>query len=348
VVVGGSVYAFDVRTGTVYAFAESCAAAGGRCRPTWTAATEPTRAPNQFVVNDVSWRLAVSGGVVLAIQKGDHDAIYAFDARTGTPLWYHSEPAFHSGAPFDTPVVEGGYVAADIRGGLEAFPVRCRTDGGECPAAWTFHAGSYVVAADGVFFTNGWSTASPTSGTVYALPADCASGGRPCRPLWTASDHGFGELAVGDGMLFATSIFGARLDAYSTSCGSGGSSCDATWTASSIGSPVWTPVVEAGVVYVASSDGGLRAFAPTCGSGGAACTPIWTASAGESAASPPTIEGTRLFTVTVDGRLSAFALSTPRASSPNAPSAHDAILSIAIAAMGVLLLLVGRLRRRRG
>jgi MYXO-CTERM domain-containing protein len=342
VVADGIVYGFDVRSGTVFAFETTCGTGGATCEPLWTHRTDPTRAPNRFVVNDVPWRLAVSDGVVFAIAKGDHDGLYAFDALTGRLLWLHSEASDGGLSPFDTPIVEGGSVFANIgQQGLQAFPIGCRSDGNECPAAWTFSPSGFVAAADGFVYTNNWT--SGTSGTVYALPVDCAEGGGICQPRWSAADDGWGEIVVGEGKVLASSINGDALDAFSASCSD---PCDPAWTARSLGGPRWAPVVVNGVVYVGSADGSLHGFSISCGTDGSTCQPLWSRTIPGSVMSPPAIEGMTLFAVTLDGRLVGFSLPSmagePTASS-SAPT-HWIYLGLA-ALVGIALLASARRRR---
>jgi outer membrane protein assembly factor BamB len=324
----------------VYAFAEDCATDGSVCDPLWSKPTEPTRATNGFVVNDVPWRLAVYDGIVFAIAKGDHDGLYAFDATSGRPLWKHTEAFTGSLSPFNTPVLESGFVLANLgEEGLQAFPIRCRTDAGQCGASWTSSPGSFISSGGGIVYTNGWT--SGTAGTAYALPANCGTGGATCKPLWTAPDDGWGETAAGEGKLFVTSIAGDALDAFPAGCSD---PCEADWTAHGIGGPRWAPVVENGLVYVGSADGSLHAFSVSCGTGGQTCEPIWSRRVPDSVMSPPAIAGTRLFAVTLDGRLVSFEI--PTSNQTRSPSSAPFWLGLVSLGALVMLLVVRAVRSR--
>ena len=353
-VADGVVYV-GAQDGRVYAFPTECGTGGvacsplwvgdtggATCEPLWTHPTEPTRAPNRFVVNDVPWRLAVSDGVVFAIAKGDHDGLYAFDALSGRLLWRHTEQSPGTLSPFDTPVLQGGSVFANLgKEGLQAFPTGCRSDGKECPAAWTFSPSGFVAAADGLVYTNNWT--SGTSGTVHALPVDCAAGGGTCRPRWSAADDGWGEIAVGEGKVFASSINGDALDAFSASCSD---PCDPAWTARSLGGPRWAPVVVNDVVYVGSADGSLNGFSVSCGTDASTCQPLWSRTIPGSVMSPPAIEGMTLFAVTLDGRLVGFSLPSMAGETTASSSAPTFWIFLGLTALVGIALLASA--RRRG
>jgi outer membrane protein assembly factor BamB len=80
------------------------------------------------------------------------------------------------------------------------------------------------------------------------------------------------------------------------------------WTGATGAAVNSSPAVDAGVVYVGSTNGNLYAFAVGCATGGLACTPIWTGATGGAIDSSPAVAGNKVYVGSGDGKLYAFAV----------------------------------------
>jgi MYXO-CTERM domain-containing protein len=114
------------------------------------------------------------------------------------------------------------------------------------------------------------------SGTFFAFPASCGTGGASCEPAWTTHlsgtiDH---TATVADGLVFVSTTRG-RLYAFPTDCSA---TCAPRWTAE-VGKQIYSsPVVADGMVYgIDLWNGTLYAFEERCS---ARCRPAWTADLG--------------------------------------------------------------------
>jgi hypothetical protein len=262
----------------VVAFPKDCA---DPCTPLWTLNVPSGGSPLEHT------ELAVGDGIVAAATRGTLVVVES-DCRTDGeacgPLW-RAEPPGGSGG-YVSPLIDDGVVRVmsgvgsmpDYRVSAAAFPIRCRTGGGECAPLWTADLGrgtlySPGTALNGVFYQQ-------VGAVMSGFRADCGTGGARCEP-------DFAIEALGDQSTQAGSLYGpvglggelvvssgdGNLYAYREHCGS---SC----------SPLWVgPVADfldsspqlAGNLVVVSTEEGLTAFALGCGSRGERCEPRWTA-----------------------------------------------------------------------
>ena len=153
-------------------------------------------------------------------------------------------------------------------------------DVGRLRLAWRGPVGSgarvqQIVQGGGYVFA---AAATRESGSVWAFPASCGTGGTTCDPLWhTAPSPSarYPSLAFADGMLF---VGGDDVFAFAPSCRTDGGVC----------SPAWTGQVQGGVhgllaardvIYAGSSEsypsGRIYAFPAGCTPTGSRCAPLW-------------------------------------------------------------------------
>jgi hypothetical protein len=207
--VGSAVVGFDAHCGT----------GGESCRPSflWPTGGKEVRGP-------------VRAGAELLFTSTD-GSVYALPVECPElpcrPLWTGD-----TGGYLGTfPVVAGDKVFVARGSTVYAFPLGCRSDGGECPPAWTApvervdypsveHADDRIVIVARELMGSG--------PTMWAFPPDC---GNPCRPLWVATVEGrVGPVVVVGGTVFA-GTYGGEVLAFPVDCATDGSACAASWTA---------------------------------------------------------------------------------------------------------------------
>lgn len=232
--------------GHVYAFPTACTLA--HCRPEWNGVAGDGPVPTPSVNEDF---------VYAATNK-----LYAFPTHCGTDnrncaaAWIGDLPGRASGSPQGG----GGLVVVSSRGGvggIVAFPAVC-TD--PCHPAWTGAtggpAGPTVLSADFAFVV--------AHRRLLAFPLSCTA---TCQPAWTGALPGSASaartlstpLVDGDSVYIAGSD--GRLYVFSTSCAE--ASCNPSSIYRLGGSPLLTPIVEHGVVYVVARSGTISAI-PAC------------------------------------------------------------------------------------
>jgi outer membrane protein assembly factor BamB len=228
---------------------------------------------------------AVSGGVVYIVTERGLEA-YALDCASDgsvcAPLWRAETTGAHS------PVVAHDEVYLRTASELVAYPTTCSTP---CRPAWRGELGAgvgYPAAHGGIVYAS-----SEEQPGVYAFPAQCATGGARCEPLWKGlvedRPASLTSPAVGEGTVvlhthgFRSGMGFSRIVAFPAACGTAGVTCMPRWQAEvpwtpggSNSSRATTPAVGAGVAYLAI-DPGLRAYALDCATGGATCEPLWLA-----------------------------------------------------------------------
>ncbi len=251
VVSGGLIYV-NSRSGP-YAFAVSCVARGGTCRPRWHGAGPGGFSPP-----------VIHEGLVLS---NELEGLRAYPASCGTtalacePLW--TSP--HGGALSSPVVADGRVFVHHGAGDLYAFPVSCGTRGSVCEPDWTwrppFGYTAPTVAGSGAIVYVG-------ADRLYAFSASCGSGGAACQPLWTAEVPGskasfLPAPAVGGELVFVATD---RLLAFPASCRAR-EACRPIWTSRVLGTwqGISTPTVTERSVYVTGANGDLYAFTVPAG-----------------------------------------------------------------------------------
>jgi outer membrane protein assembly factor BamB len=207
---------------------------------------------------------AVSDGV-LYLNNGVH--VDAIDLATHAVLWRGRT----QGQTATAPTVSRGLVfVVDGLSKLHAFPVGCRSDGGECPVLWTSSAGafpfSHPVAENGVVYVGGI-----TPQGVAAYSASCGIGGATCDPLWTVDlGQTTSSPALDNGVLYVQT--GAELFAIDVN------THGVLWHAAALrpNDPEWNvaPTVANGLVFVSTTTD-LLAFPIGCAADGSECAPRW-------------------------------------------------------------------------
>ena len=355
VVWGGMVYGLDPVHATLYAFPASCGSGGAICHPLWRQDVGVGRgkgkAGNTQAPTIVDGVLYIAGESSL---KDDEqvDRLYAFDARTGDPLWIGVQggPTGVT-SPFDyTPIVADGKVFVVFGNTLHAFPVGCASGGAECPPAWTYTTHDLVMGnpyvSNGVVLVKSWVP----SAHIQAFATDCGTGGATCDPIWRAEDNAVDYgLVAGDGYVFDSGVGNGITYAFPLRCAN---PCQPAWRTEKLG-PINNDGVSVsnGVVYVGTQGGRVLAYPTRCRTDGRVCDPLWSYEGppgGEFPAtgsfSPPAIVGGKVFTVTADGKLYAFAL-PGGGTGPSGSRGGDLVSYVTLAAV-VGLVVVFAVRRR--
>jgi len=198
----------------------------------------PSRLLWEFEAEGAIGSPVIVDGVAYAV-SGEHH-LHAFDAKTGKLLW-----EFEFGDWMDTPVVvEHVVYAGSDDGHLRAF------EASTGKLLWDFEAGGPIetpVAVEGVAY------AGSDDGHLRAFDAKTG------ELLWEfqAGDWISTEVVM-DGVVYAWSGFNdSHLRAFAAMTG------QLLWkyeVAGDVDTPMGTPVVESGVVYVGGSDEHLRAL----------------------------------------------------------------------------------------
>jgi hypothetical protein len=146
------------------------------------------------------------------------------------------------------------------------------------------------------------------SSILSAYPADCATDGSYCAPLWIAHP-GYADWAspaVAGGMVYMQTDSG--LSVYQVGCRSDGGECSPIWTGTDAASAYTSPTVANGLLFVATKNGELQAYdTQACAAAGGVCAPMWTADLfGSEPMSTPTVSKGVVYIVGNDGVLYAF------------------------------------------
>jgi eukaryotic-like serine/threonine-protein kinase len=308
---GGTLFAFDAAGST------NCSGGVPRiCAPVWTAAT----------TGDVIASPTVAVGRVFVVSaNGFPDAVYAFDATDGTPLWSapgvdldqhrhtHSAPAVAKGVVYvglpggslDPRDVVAAFDAAGNTGCSGTAPARtCEPmwadDVDGLPASPTVINGVLYVQAD----------------RLYAFDAagvtNCSGTPKHCAPLWTAAGSAGldSSPAVVNGVVYDGA---AAYDAAGvTNCSGVPKTCAPLWTETIGGVAASSPSVANGVVYLGSTDSKLYAFDAdgtiNCSGIPKSCAPLWSSATGGAVASSPAISNGFVYVGSADHKLHAFRL----------------------------------------
>jgi outer membrane protein assembly factor BamB len=146
-----------------------------------------------------------------------------------------------------------------------------------------------------------------SNGGLHAYPADCASDGSVCPPLWTGgSDYAdWSSPAVGGGAVYIGGVGG--LFAFKVGCRSDGGQCPPLWRGTTATSAYTSPTFLEGVVYIANDNGNLEAYdTSACAAAGGFCSPMWRADLGGNVFSSPAIADGIVYVGGHDGFLYAF------------------------------------------
>jgi hypothetical protein len=233
--------------GHVYAFPTQCSIL--HCRPVWNGVAGDGPVPTPSVNEDF---------VYAATRR-----LYAFPTHCGTDdrncaaAWIGDLPGRAAGSPQGG----GGLVVVSSMGragGIVAFPAVC-TD--PCHPTWTGAtggpAGPTALSADSAFVV--------AHGRLLAFPMSCAG---TCTPTWTgplpgsaSSGHTLSTPLVDGDSVYIAGADG-RLYVFATSCAETSCAPVATYPLGS--SPLLTPIVEQGVVYLVSRSGSITAIPAAC------------------------------------------------------------------------------------
>jgi hypothetical protein len=158
---------------------------------------------------------------------------------------------------------------------------------------------SSPAVANGVLYVS--------NGGLHAYPANCASDGSTCPPLWTGGSNyaDWSSPAVGGGAVYIGGVSG--LFAFKIGCRSDGGQCAPLWRGTSATSAYTSPTYSDGYVFIANDDGTLEAYnASTCAAAGGTCSPRWTADLGGNVFSSPAVADGIVYVGGHDGFLYAF------------------------------------------
>lgn len=221
-------------------FGAHCASGGEACRPSfqWPTGGETVSGPVE------------GGGELLVTTYGG--SLHAFPPECPElpcrPLWNG-----HTGGPTATPPVVSSDTAFVTAGpSVHAFPLGCRSDGGECPSDWTATVeGVELLGVAHADERRVIAVSLTEPGSIWAFPSRCA---QPCSPLWTAETGArLGRVEVVGGKVFAGTYDGAVL-VYPAGCAADGSECPVSWSASVPGR-ISELFVDSSGIYVVSWGG---------------------------------------------------------------------------------------------
>ena len=233
--------------GKFYAYPISCTTP---CAPLWT----------RQLAGGMSAPPAVADGVVyVGASRGTDGDLWAFDAATGAIIW-RAQPNERP----TTPAVANGMVYVTA-GALFAYPTAC---GNPCTYAWAGQgAGSQPVVSGGFVYVDAGFV---NHFEVFAASPSCTT---PCPLAWDAftMSHAHTAPAVGGGKVYLAEGSGV-VQAFPATCAS--SSCSALWTATITSpggwyeksSPLPSPALANGVLYLGANDGNLYALDAATGS----------------------------------------------------------------------------------
>ena len=164
---------------------------------------------------------------------------------------------------------------------------------------------SSAAVANGVVYVADYGV---FNGVLNAYPADCATDGSYCSPLWTAHP-GYADWAspaVAGGMVYMQTDDG--LFVYPVGCRNDGGVCAPIWTGTDAASAYTSPTAANGMLFVATKAGELQAYdTQACAIAGGMCAPMWTADLfGREPMSTPSVAKGMVYIVANDGYLYAF------------------------------------------
>jgi outer membrane protein assembly factor BamB len=173
----------------VKVFRSSCRSDGGPCHPLWEVANSSFGSRPVFS----DGRLYITRGL---------DEVAAYPARCGGPAECRPETVWQVGDAVGIAVSDGRLYVSTSDSVL-AFDTACPNRAG-CPALWRTRSlpsdPSVPTVAQGlVFFTAG--------DRVYAVPADCGSGGAICSPAWSQRIPGGAGTSLSPPTVTARAVF---------------------------------------------------------------------------------------------------------------------------------------------
>ena len=358
-IANGKVFITDAEGVQAYdaAGSENCSGTPKRCAPVWATSTNVSTGPG-FTPGHGS--PVVANGVLYVPGYGDGIApnlggayVAAFDAAgasgcQGTPticvpMWTTTGLPVSSGND-GSPAVADGVLYIANGATLDAFAAAgstgCSGTPKVCAPLWsgTMSGNETNTAAPAV--ANGIVYVSNSLSGLYAFDAtgttNCStdSTGKTCEPLWNAPSATYGDApAVANGVVYEITG-GGKLAAFAATAPT---NCPGTGTVKTCArAPLWTsaaltsgyltssPTVANGVVYVASSGGGMYAYdaagsldcaaSDTANSGTSttakACSPLWDV-AGPGVVgggSPAVVNGVLFINVTGNDTVYAYSL----------------------------------------
>ncbi len=284
--------------GRLYAFAIDCASGGATCASQWSARTGGGNEAAPTVSDGTVYVVATPGGIT---------AFPLACAMPCTPLW---TVTYQEGHMARSVAVSDGVVWDSSTHALSAYPAACGSAGASCQALIANVApdgadlASPPAIADGVIYVGA------SDGSLYAVPAACATGdAASCEPLWRA--HTGGSIAatplLAGGRVYVASSDGL-IYAFPAMCADPGGSCPPLWVGRTGGPLKEQPVVANGLAYVTSTDGYMYAFADASATLGSERAPLVVESVGPLPPTPMVAGGHTLVTIAADGRLTAWTI----------------------------------------
>jgi outer membrane protein assembly factor BamB len=354
-VAGGLVYAAsgDAR---LLAFdatgSRGCSGTPKTCSPVWTAPLPGSAAASPTVVGGRVFAVSASGGA---------DALSAFDATSGAPLWAatvvdHSTSGMHTRSPA---TVAAGVVYAGFAGAGDNPPEAPQARVLAFDAAGTTNCSGSPVTCQPL-----WETRTATDQGEMGMPAvaggilyasgfafdaaganGCSGVPKRCDPLWSMT--GTGDTAVSNSVAIRG---GAAFDSKGvTNCSGTPKVCLPLWSGATGSDTTSAASIANGVVYVEARDssggtvGTLSTFdiagTINCSGTPKVCQPLWSVATGGAGLpappmlSAPAISSGRVYVGGEDGKLSVFALErTPPTVSLLAPANGDTVSETTVVA----------------
>jgi hypothetical protein len=221
-------------------FDSQCRTDGGRCEPDFVVSAKGDPSTQASTLYG-----PVGGGGVLAIVSGDGN-VYGYPEYCGSecaPLWFGPAGDYLESSP----LLAGDLVVVTTTNGVAAFPLVCRTDGGECEPRWQVDLDGYASTAyaDARVVIAANHSRDPA---LVAMETVCE--GR-CSPLWSTAPDGkiFGVASDGRTVFAAT---GRQVLAYPVRCSD---PCDPVWRGQ-ISGEAWWLLLDRDSLVVASREGG--------------------------------------------------------------------------------------------
>ncbi len=356
-VVDGLVYVAS-RDARLLAFdatgSRACSGTPKVCSPVWTA-----RLPGSATASPT----VVDGRVFAVSASGSADALSAFDATNGAPLWTatvvnHSTSILHTES---APSVSGGIVYASFAGVADNPPeapqarvlafdaagaVDCSGSSVTCRPLWETRTATDQGAmgtptvAGGILYASGFAfNAAGATG--------CSGVPKRCDPLWSMT--GSGDTAVANSVAIRG---GAAFDSKGvTNCSGTPKVCQPLWRGATGSDTTSAASIANGIVYVEARDSsaGTPSTLSTFDIGGTincsgtpkVCQPLWSVDTGGAGLpappvlAPPAIANGRVYVGGEDGKLSVFAIErTPPTVSLLAPANGDTVSETTVVAAG--------------
>ena len=180
---------------TLSVYPVGCRTDGGECAPLWQSPVPgATFEGAPVLAND---RLFLPSGSALHAYRYDCGA----GGQVCAPLWkatgrlFDDQPSVANGVVYANGIQEHLFPGEEFGGA--AWPVDCRSDGGECSPLWR--------SAESMGFFGPSAVTNDLVISLVAYDAHCASDGRICPVLWNvgASPNGYlGTATVSDGMVY--------------------------------------------------------------------------------------------------------------------------------------------------